>query len=339
MTTAQRLEPGARPGMGPVLNWLADMAGETVWVLTHEGPDGDAIGALLGARELLVQFGARAVAMCADPAPRIYEFLLGLDSIRHELPTRADAGDGNPRAILYVDCGDASRAGRLAPGADARALVVNIDHHRSNTMFGGLNWVDVGYSSTAEMLATLFMAAGKPFGPARDPLYTGIVTDTGSFAYEGTSAHTHEVTAALVAAGASPSQLYDHIYNSRESEALALIGAAIASLRLSAGGRIALLTLGPEDFARTGARREHTEGIVNYARSLAGVQVGILLYSVVPGIIHGSVRSRPGVPADRLAGALGGGGHPRAAGFRLSGDLPDAISRVLLEAERHLIEQ
>jgi len=323
-------------GPTPVLNWLRTLQDKSVWVITHEAPDGDAIGSLLAARELLVQLGATPVALCADPTPEIYRFLPGLEHIRHSVP---DLGDGSaPVAYLYVDCGDAARIGGLASDLPTGPVVVNIDHHRSNTSFGDLNWVDTSYSSTGEMLATLFMATGTAFGVARDSLYTGIVTDTGSFSYEGTSARTHRMAAELVAAGASPSHLYDEIYNSRDPAALALLGTAISSLRLAAGGRIAAMLIRPADFVRTGAKREHTEGIVNYARSLVGVQIGVLLYSVEPGLIRASVRTRPGVPADRLAAAFGGGGHPRAAGFRMAGDLDTALVQVLAEATRHLIE-
>jgi len=323
-------------GHAPVLNWLRTLDGATVWVITHEAPDGDAIGSLLAAHELLTQFGATPVALCADPSPQIYQFLPGLERIRHSVPL---PGQGSaPVAYLYVDCGDAARAGALTGDLMVGPQVVNIDHHRSNTSFGDLNWVDTSYSSTGEMLATLFIAAGRTFGVARDALYTGIVTDTGSFAYEGTSARTHRIAAELVAAGASPSRLYDEIYNSRDPAALALLGAAISSLRLAAGGRIAAMLIRPADFVRTGARREHTEGIVNYARSLSGVQVGVLLYSIEPGAVRASLRTRPGVPADRIASAFGGGGHPRAAGFRMAGDLDNALSQVMAEATRHLIE-
>jgi bifunctional oligoribonuclease and PAP phosphatase NrnA len=317
-----------------VIAWLRGLAGKTVYVVTHEAPDGDAIGSLLGAAELLSAFGASPVMLCADAVPKVYRFLGRSDEIMQEVP--AATGGEPPAAHLYVDCGDRSRPGRLASVLNPDTYTVNIDHHTSNDSFGDLNWVLPEASSTGEMLAKLFLLTKTPLLGARDALYTAIATDTGSFAFESTAPSTHEVAAALLRAGTRPGHLQDLIYNSREPAALALLGAALSSLQVRAGGRIAYMVLGPEDFARVDAGQQHTDGIVNYARSLAGVEAGLLFYSIAPGRVKVGIRTRPGVSADRIATAFGGGGHPRAAGCQLEAPIDKAVSLVIAEAERQL---
>ncbi len=213
---------------------------------------------------------------------------------------------------------------------------MSFDHHTSNDRFADLNWVAPEASSTGEMLANLYLATGTPFGPARDAIYTAIVTDTGGFAFESTAAGTHEAAAALLRAGARPGDLHDLIYNSRDRAALGLLGRALASLEVDAGGRIAHIVLRPEDFQASGAGQQHTDGIVNYARSLKGVDIGLFFYSIKPGEVKVGIRTRTPVPAHGIAEAFGGGGHPRAAGCRLKGDLKEVVEQVLAEARRHL---
>lgn len=320
-----------------VVAWLDGLAGKTVYLITHEAPDGDAIGSLLAAAHLISSFGATAVPLCTHPVPEVYRFLTGAGSIHDTAPSGTTEAPAS--AHLYVDCGERSRAGQLAKTLGEGVYTVNFDHHTSNDRFGDLNWVEPAASSTGEMLAELYLATGTPFGQARDAIYTAIVTDTGGFAFESTSPATHEAAATLLRAGTRPGELHDLVYNSRDRAALALLGAAIRGLELTAGGRIAHMALGPEDFAAAGAGQEHTDGIVNYARSIRGVDIGLLFYSLEPGLVKVGIRTRPAVAAHEVAQAFGGGGHPRAAGCTLRTGLEDAVEQVLAEARRHLASQ
>lgn len=324
--------------------FVRGLRGLPLWLVTHEAPDGDAIGSLLAMAHLVRAVGARPVALCPDPVPRLYASLPGAGDIL----TAPPPGE-RPTACIYLDCAARERIGPLqqAPGfscatgpapacpaahTDSACREVNIDHHPSNTRFGTLNWVDGAMSSAGEMVAHLYDLLGIGFEGAADALYTAIVTDTGSFGYESTGPGTHRLAARLIETGAAPGELHSRIYESREAAAQILLGRALTSMRLSAGGRIVHMVLAPEDFRASGAGGEHTDGIVNHARAVRGAQIGILFYALTPDQVRVAIRTRRGIDADALAARFGGGGHPRAAGCRLAGPLGEAVETFLAAA-------
>ncbi|MDP2871852.1 MAG: DHH family phosphoesterase [Bacillota bacterium] len=314
-------------GAGPIADLARRLGGRTVWVITHEAPDGDAIGSVLAMSHLVRACGGDAVPLCADPVPAVYAFLPRSAEIKTAPPDRQV-----PAARIYVDCATGERAGPLyvAPAPGVREI--NIDHHPSNTRFALLNWVDPESSSTGEMVAHLYDLLGVGLAGAAEALYAAVVTDTGSFAFESTVPATHRLAARLLEAGVSPGQFHSRIYESREPAALVLLGRALRTLGYSAGGRIAHMVLTPQDFACAGARGEHTDGIVNYARTVRGVEVGLLFFALGADQVRVAIRTRTGVDASALAARFGGGGHPRAAGCRLPPPLDDAVQRVLAAA-------
>jgi len=319
----------ASAGAAGVLDLLRRTDGQRVLVVTHEAPDGDAIGSLLGMTQLVRACGGEPLALCLDRVPDAYSFLDGAGDVRTEVPE-----GWVPGVTVFVDCANPERAGNIRPWV--AGLTVNIDHHVSNTRFAEINWVDELSSSTGEMLGGLFGELGIEFGRARDALYVAIVTDTGSFSYESTRPATHQLAARLLAAGAQPQEIHEHIHGNRQRPALALLGRALASLKTQRDGRIAYMVLGPEDFAAADAGIEHTNGIVNYARELAGAVVGILFSSTDGQLVKIGLRTRPGVDANCIAAQFGGGGHPRAAGCRCQEPLDRVIPQVLHAAGEQL---
>jgi phosphoesterase RecJ-like protein len=269
--------------------------------------------------------------LCPDPVPAVYSFLPGAQEVRVRPPEGAAAG-----AYLFLDCGTLERVGPLVGTLSPGLPSASIDHHRSNGAFAELNWVDPGASSTGELLARLFHRLRAPLGAAAGAIYTAIVTDTGQFAFDSTTTETHRWAAGLLAAGVLPAEYHEQIYESRDPAAVRLLGRALGSLRFSAGGKIAYMTLGPADFQELGASREHTEGIVNFARSTRGVTVGILFYSLDGRNVRAAIRSRQGFEANELAARFGGGGHARAAACSPAGALSDAVKNVLACAEEAL---
>lgn len=311
--------------------------GKPTWVITHEAPDGDAIGSLLAMAHLVKSTGGHPVPLCPDPVPWVYSQLPGAGDILTSPPPTGEP----PAALIYVDCASRERAGKLQealsnqpnqPNRQQQIPEANIDHHPSNTRFGTLNWIDTARSSTGEMVAHLYDLLNIPFEGAADALYAAIVTDTGSFAYEATGPETHRLAARLLEAGVSPSDHHSRLYESRDPASQLLLGRALSSMRFRGGGRIAYMVLSPEDFAATGAAGEHTDGIVNHARAVRGAEIAILFFAQTPALIRVGIRTRPGVDASALAGQFGGGGHPRAAGCRLPGPLDDAVETVLAAA-------
>lgn len=305
-----------------------------VSVVTHESPDGDAIGSLLATKCLLERCGAEVHILCPDPAPAQYSFLAGADRIRAALPPRT-----TPALWVLVDCASLERVGPLADQLGPGAQTLSIDHHASNTLFATYNWVEPEASSTGEMIAGLFVAMGLPFADSGPALYTAMITDTGGFAFESTTSRTHLLAASLLEAGVKPGQMQDLIYNTREPAALLLLGRALSRLELALEGHVAYLTLEPDDFVQTGGRQEHTDGIVNYARSVAEAKVGLLFSAIEPGLVRIGIRTKPGLDASRLAVQFGGGGHPRAAGCRFQGTVTEAVAAILAVLEEHLAQR
>ena len=313
---------------------MRGQAGRVVSVVTHESPDGDAIGSLLATKHLLERCGAEVHLLCPDPAPAQYSFLAGADRIRPALPPGA-----TPALWVLVDCASLERIGPVADQVGPGARTLNIDHHASNTLFATYNWVQPEASSTGEMIAGLFVAMGLPFADSGPALYTAMVTDTGGFAFESTTPRTHLLAASLLEGGVKPGQMQDLIYNTRQPAALRLLGRALSRLELALDDQVAYMTLEPQDFIQARGRQEHTDGIVNYARSVAGARVGLLFYAIEPGLVRIGIRTKPGVDASWLAAQFGGGGHPRAAGCRFEGAVTEAVSAVLAVLEEHLAQR
>src|SRR5258708_6031576 len=192
---------------------------ERFLLTAHEGPDGDALGSLLGMHHLLTQLGKDSVMFMAAkefPLPIEYRFL-PLEEVFHEPP--ADMAD---RTVVFLDCGNIERM-PFDFLRDDGAHVINIDHHHDNTRFGDVNLVDVEASSTAEIVYKLAVHMGADVTPKMaSALYVGLVTDTGRFSYENTNADTHRIAAALIEAGVDVNDIYRRLYEHVPIEKLRL---------------------------------------------------------------------------------------------------------------------
>ncbi len=301
---------------------------ERFLILLHVRPDGDSVGSSLALALGLRKLGKAAVVVRSDDLPLNLLFLPGVDQVvsYEELLPLPDRYDG---AVL-IDCGDRERVGPAAPLLERAEKVINIDHHVSNGRFGDLNCIDVEAAAAGEIVRAILRDLGVELDPAiATALYTAVVTDTGSFRYENTSAATHELAAELLRHGVEPAEVARRIWEDKPLSSLRLLERALGSLRLDEGGRVAWMSLTREDFARAGARRDESEGIVNYGRSLAGVEVAILFLEEGPDEVKVSLRSHRRVDVSRVAAAFGGGGHARAAGCTLRVPLAEAEARVL----------
>lgn len=288
-------------------------------LLTHVSPDGDAVGSVLGLGRALAGAGRRVQMVLDEMYPRTYSFL----------PSAGDfvapvAVSGPFDLAVTLDCADLGRVSGAAALGHA-AVCLNIDHHATNTHFADYNWVDAGAAAAAEMVWSLLAELGLDLDTdAATCLYTGIATDTGQFRYANTTARTHTVAAELLRAGVQPSLVGEAVYEQESPAKLRLLAESLGTLRLYAGDKIAVLTVTRSLLSKTGADEEDVEGLVGYARNLAGVEVGLLLRERQDGAIRGSLRSRGRVDVAAVAQELGGGGHPRASGCTLSPPLEAA---------------
>jgi len=292
----------------------------------HEGPDGDALGSLLGMHHLLTQLGKDSVMFLAAkefPLPIEYRFL-PLEEVFHEPP--ADMAD---RTVIFLDCGNIDRmpVDFLTAGGND---VINIDHHHDNTRFGDFNLVDVEASCTAEIvydLATRFGATiTKEMASA---LYVGLITDTGKFMYENTSAHTHRIAADLIEAGVDIDDTYRRLYEHVPIEKLRLVARALEGIQRHCGDRLVLTYITATDYEQTGAGEEMTEGVIDHLRSIDGIKVAAVIRDLGDrgrAARKVSLRSSEGdVDVSAIARERGGGGHKRAAGFSTDLELDELI--------------
>lgn len=289
---------------------------------THTGPDGDALGATLALAALL-RAQERTVQVAIERAEVGAAAVLLADGA---LPLTPPAAANTAAELLVaLDCGSLDRLPAPLQPLAGRIPVVNIDHHRTNTFFGTVNWVDPAAAGSGEMVWRLARRAGWPLDRAvAERLWVAVVTDTGRFAHENTSPATLRCAADLLRHGVRTAWLNDEIYGQFELKVLRLRGRACDSLETWCDGRVAVVSLTAADFAATGCLPADAEDIIEIPRAVRGSQVALFFQETPgrPGVTRLSIRTRPPLDAAALAQRFGGGGHPRAAGCTLKGALP-----------------
>jgi len=291
---------------------LGRLAGRRVAVIGHARPDGDCIGSQVALARVLAARGSPSACVNPDPVPRRLAYFA-----RDMAFIRTDEALLLPEdmAAVFVDCADHARAGeRLRvkfPRPDGA-----VDHHLSNAGFAAVNIVDSSSAAACEILAGVFLDAGMPIDAVTaTALYAGIVTDTGQFRYGSTSQRSFVLAGELVARGASPSQAGYELFE-RESAGKLRLQQFLASLYIELGGRVCIGTLRAGVYAETGTTAEDTEGLVDFARCVEGVDVGVLVEEKADGGFKASLRAKdPLCRLDLVAGQFGGGGHACAAGL------------------------
>lgn len=298
--------------------------GERFLLVTHENPDGDALGSLVAMHGVLTALGKDSLMfMDADEFPLPYEYaFFRLDNLVSIVPDDLD-----DRTVVFLDCGNIDRT----PSdllRNANAHIVNIDHHHDNTRFGTVNLVVDAASCTAEIVWDLMQDLGvEPTPEIADALYVGLVTDTGKFMYENTGTRAHKMAAALIEAGVDVHEIYRRLYEGMPEPKLLLLARALNHVQRFDDGRLTVTLLTREDFLATGAEDSFTEGIIDHLRSVRGTKVAAMAREL-PANGDGprskvSLRATDGeVDVSAIARAGGGGGHRQAAGFttRMTGD-------------------
>jgi phosphoesterase RecJ-like protein len=285
-------------------------------VVTHENPDGDALGSLLATTLTLRRLGKDVVMYLAGeaPLPREYAFMQ-LDGLVRALPA-----DAEERVLVAVDCAKADRIGPDPAPVDRAKLVVNIDHHHDNTRFGDVNLVVADASSTGEVLRDVIRELGVVLtSDLAEPLYIALVTDTGRFQYSNTTPKSLRLAAELVEAGADIHAVFQQVYESVEFAKLKLRARALEHARVLEGGRIVVSDLLRTDFTDVGAPEPYSEGIIDDLRAVEGAELAALIRES-PRDAGPTRRVSLRASVDELdvsaiARLFGGGGHRQAAGF------------------------
>jgi phosphoesterase RecJ-like protein len=324
---------GVRGGVAEIAAALAE-PGTRYVVTSHHNPDGDAIGSMLGLSRAMRAAGLDVSLAHADPDPVPEELAFLLAPGEEIAPALPD--DVGERTLVALDCASEKRLW-AEPVHRAAGRLINVDHHQDNPAYGHLNLIVPGASSTAEVVVDLIEAAGWPLTrDVAEPLYVGLVTDTGRFSYSNTGPKSHRVAAALMAAGADVPGISRRLYENHTLPRLRLLGRALEASRLSPDGRVMTAVLTKADFAAVG--ETDTEGIVEVMRGVRGIEVaGLVTEAGPPGAYRVSLRSPGGAGVDvsEIAHVEGGGGHRAAAGFttrRPPEELVPWIEATVLEA-------
>jgi len=291
------------------------------FVLTsHARPDGDAIGSALACAQILRLMGKHAEVVMRDPVPRIYQRLPFAANVIH-----SDRVAGDYDAAILLECDSIQRT-RLE-GLENRFLI-SIDHHISGRNFAHVNWIDPSAVATGELVYRLSCAGGVTITPEiATCLYTALLTDTGSFMFEGTNAHTFALARELVMAGADPAQCARSIYFGHSTAKMRLLGSALSNLHRD--GPLAWIWVTHDQMEKAEAKEEDCEGLVNYALSIGDVEVAMFFREQPDGRYRISLRSKGQVNVAAIAESFGGGGHACASGCSLDGPLTVAVNRVL----------
>lgn len=304
-------------------------SGQSFLVLSHQNPEGDAIGSTLALSFALREMGKSVTMFNQDGMPDTFLFLPGAEEVGTSIPAEARFD-----AICMVDCGDPELLGSTFSHwrrtREALPSIIVIDHHRTNKNFGNLNHVEPEASSAGEVIYRIIKKLPVEISPQiAAQIYTAIMCDTGSFRYSNTSARTFAAAGELVARGADPWSISQHVYENQPVRRLRLLACVLNTLEMSMHGKAASLTVLLDMYSKTGAKKEDTEEFVNYTRAIEGVEVGMLFREIEGGKFRVSLRSRGTADVSQIAQEFGGGGHANAAGCTVEGTLEEAKRKVL----------
>jgi phosphoesterase RecJ-like protein len=283
---------------------------------THMSPEGDAIGSELALTLALEQMGKVVFVLNQDPAPYFLEFLPGVDRIRQYGPGRVfDVG-------ILLDCGSPERTGSAGEYLSLCNKIISIDHHTTQSGFGDYRYIDSQASSTGELVFRLIKTLGINIEPnIATLLWVAITTDTGSFRYSNTTSSSLMVAAELVERGANPRSVSEQLYENHPHKRLELLSRVLSTLEVLEDGRIASITILQEDMEKIGATNDFLEGFINYPRSIEGVIVAVSFREEHDNFFKVSLRAKGSADVAKVATFFNGGGHIKAAGFKLNGNL------------------
>ncbi len=303
---------------------------------THENPDGDALGSLLGMHLTLRQLGKDSIMfLAANQFPLPYEYQrMPLADVHHELPD-----DVNERTIVFLDCGNIDRT-PVDFLQNSHLHVLNIDHHHDNTRFGTVNLVVPEAACAAQIVFDLAKELGVEMTPElAEPLYIGLVTDTGKFMFENTTPECHQMAAELIEAGVQPHMVHRKLYEELPFARLQLLARALNSVSRYDDGALTLTHILREDFTAAGAGEPDSEGIVDHMRQVEGTVMAGLVRELIAkdGMRKVSLRSTDGrIDVSIIARGLGGGGHRQAAGFTTDMPFDELVAKLRTEMAAQL---
>ena len=308
-----------------------------ILVATHMNPDGDAIGSLIALGLSLEALNKKITLYCESSIPVVYRFLPEVHRVVKKI------GGLNYDMAVILDCGDLSRVGEAVSTVEQIPVIVNIDHHITNTRFGHLHLIDTSACATAEIVYRLIKQMDRPLNKSiATSIYTGILADTGSFRFSNTNRAAFSICQEMVEIGVDPHDIAQHVYGTYSLSRIKLLNLALDSIELSKNGKLSIMTLTKEMFDETHTKPEDVDGLINYAKGIEEVEVAALIQehhngkeqSKTPNRFHISLRSDGTVDVAAIASLFGGGGHSSAAGFSIESTLSNIKSRIFSLADK-----
>jgi phosphoesterase RecJ-like protein len=298
-----------------------------IGVACHVRPDADAIGSIVGFAQSMKLAGKEVLLFSEDMVPENIKFLPGSDTVQ-----QSDGADYSLDVFVALDTATKERLG-VHTNATLKnvPVLVNIDHHGTNPSYGHLNLIDTASPSCAEIVYELLTSQNFPTNDTvRENLYAGMNTDTGSFQYSGTTARTHRIVAEMIDAGLNTSAICTQLYDHQPARRLHLLRSLLNEMEFSDSGRIASWKLTLETLRKVEAQPGDTENLIDVMRSVDGVFAAVIIEELPDGKIRISSRSKDArVNVSKVCAEFGGGGHPMAAGARMSGPIASAATRFL----------
>ena len=308
-----------------------------ILLASHSQPDGDAVSSILALGLAIGKLGKKTTIYNASPIPAVYRFLPSVERIVRHIK-KANTYD----VALVLDCGDLPRVGQATATVSQIPVVINIDHHISNTGFGDIQLIDPLACSTAEIVYRLIKTMDVPIDTAMaTSIYTGILTDTGSFRFSSTNQAAFAISQEMAELGVEPHEVAQHVYGTYSLGRIKLLNLALDSIEISDNGKLSIMTVTGAMLEETRTQPEDADGMINYARRIEDVKVAALIHEQKNGKtnsngqrrFHVSLRSDGSVDVAAIAGRFGGGGHTSAAGFQVETTLKKLKSDIITLAQ------
>jgi bifunctional oligoribonuclease and PAP phosphatase NrnA len=298
---------------------------QSIVILTHVRPDGDAIGSQLALTLSLSALGKKVETWNEDGLPEAFSFLK-----ESKLVTAPSSDPKNFDLVIALDTATRDRLGTCLPAVQHANSWINIDHHASNPGYGDLNYLDVTAPATGQIVFELITKQGYPMTrEIAEALFVAISTDTGSFRYRNTSAHTFEIAAELIQLGVDVAQISEYLYESQPKRRVLLLRELLQNARFFANDRLGTMALTLQEKQRLQIQPADTDGLIDVVRSIDTVIVAILFEELENGRVRISMRSKDNaIDVNKICSEFGGGGHQLAAGARIRGSLDEVERRI-----------
>ncbi|HVN67033.1 MAG TPA: bifunctional oligoribonuclease/PAP phosphatase NrnA [Candidatus Sulfotelmatobacter sp.] len=298
-------------------------------IASHLDPDGDALGSMLALGQALEQLGLAVTCYCADQLPKLYRFLPGSERIKRELVL------GQHFDLFFiVDSSDLARIGDKLEPRHLAPVIINIDHHPDNSRFGDINYVMQTSSAAEEIFDLCQYLKVRIDKRLADCLYAALITDTGNFRYENTSAKTFLMAAELLRAGVDTHEITTRIYDTKSISSVKVCARALNEIKFSPDKKVAWTVVTETMMHETGAKSEDLVGIVDRIRAIDGVEVAVV-FREDNGRVKINFRAKEKANVSEIARRFGGGGHHKAAGAVVAGETAAVVEKVILEVLKY----